>query len=81
MGWLYTIVIGLIIGLVARLLKPGADGLGWIMTILVGIGGSLLATAAGQMLGIYQAGAVAGFIASVIGAIVLLFIVQMIRRK
>ena len=81
MGWIYTIVIGLIIGLIARLLKPGENGMGWIMTILIGIGGSVLATGAGQLLGIYQAGAAAGFIASVVGAIVLLFIVQMIQRK
>ena len=62
MGFIGTIVIGLIVGLIARFLKPGDDSMGWIMTILIGIGGSLLATYGGQALGIYAAGQAAGFI-------------------
>jgi uncharacterized membrane protein YeaQ/YmgE (transglycosylase-associated protein family) len=81
MGILSTIVIGLIVGLVARMLKPGDDNLGWIMTILLGIGGSLLATYGGQALGLYTAGEGAGFIGSIIGAIVLLVVVGMVRKK
>ena len=50
MGLIGTIVIGLIVGLIARFLKPGDDSMGWIMTILLGIGGSLLATYGGQAL-------------------------------
>ncbi|MBB3104295.1 GlsB/YeaQ/YmgE family stress response membrane protein [Azomonas macrocytogenes] len=69
-----TIIIGLIVGLVARFLKPGSDTMGWIMTILLGIGGSLLATYGGQALGIYRAGEPAGFIGAVIGAVLLLLI-------
>lgn len=81
MGIVSTIVIGLIVGLVARMLKPGDDNLGWIMTILLGIGGSLVATYGGQALGLYTAGEGAGFIGSIIGAIVLLVVVGMVRKK
>lgn len=56
MGLIGTIIVGLIVGLVARFLKPGDDSMGWIMTILLGIGGSLLATYGGQAIGFYQAG-------------------------
>lgn len=81
MGILSTIFIGLIIGLIARLLKPGNDQMGWIMTILLGIGGSMIATYGGQAMGLYQAGQGAGFIGSVVGAIVLLVVVGMIRKR
>lgn len=74
MSIIATILIGLLVGLVARFLKPGNDSMGWIMTILLGIGGSLLATYGGQALGIYEADEAAGFIGAVIGAIVLLVI-------
>ncbi|MBP7565356.1 MAG: GlsB/YeaQ/YmgE family stress response membrane protein [Burkholderiaceae bacterium] len=76
-----TIVIGLIVGLLARALKPGNDKMGWIMTILLGIGGSLLAGYAGRALGWYGPGEVAGWIASVLGAIVLLIIYGLLTRK
>lgn len=75
-----TIIIGLIVGLIARLLHPGRDGLGLIMTALVGIGGAMLATYGGQFLGIYRAGQTAGFIGAVVGAIVILFIVTRLKR-
>jgi uncharacterized membrane protein YeaQ/YmgE (transglycosylase-associated protein family) len=74
MGILSTIFIGLLVGLAARFLKPGDDSMGWIKTILFGIGGSIAATYGGQALGLYQAGQGAGFIGSVIGAIILLFV-------
>ena len=80
MGIISTIVIGLIVGLVARLLKPGDDSMGWIKTILVGIGGSLIATYGGQALGLYQAGQGAGFIGSVVGAVVLLFLLAKLSK-
>ena len=72
---------GLVIGVLARLLKPGADPLGWIMTIVLGIVGSLVATYGGQMLGLYAPGQSAGWIASVIGAIIVLFIYGMATGK
>ena len=80
MGIIGTILIGLIVGLVARLLKPGDDSMGWIMTILLGIGGSLLATYGGQALGIYQAGEAAGFIGAVVGAIILPALYGLVAR-
>jgi len=80
MGIIGTIFIGLIVGLIARFLKPGDDRMGWIMTILLGIGGSIGATYGGQALGIYHAGQVAGFIGAVIGAIVLLVIYGAIKK-
>lgn len=78
---LSTIFIGLIVGLVARFVKPGDDPMGWIMTILLGIGGSMAATYGGQALGLYQAGQGAGFIGSVVGAVVLLVIYNMVTKK
>ncbi|CAH1745309.1 MULTISPECIES: GlsB/YeaQ/YmgE family stress response membrane protein [Thauera] len=80
MGIIATIFIGLIVGLVARLLHPGKDGLGLIMTALLGIAGSMLATYGGQFLGIYRAGEAAGFIGAVIGAIVILFVVTRLKK-
>ncbi|KAF1046951.1 GlsB/YeaQ/YmgE family stress response membrane protein [Xylophilus sp.] len=76
-----TIIVGFIVGLIARAIKPGDDKLGWIWTILLGIAGSLLAGYVGQAAGWYAAGQPAGWIASVVGAIVLLFIVQVVRKK
>ena len=81
MGIIGTIFIGLIVGLLARFIKPGDDSMGWIMTILLGIAGSLLATYGGQALGIYQAGEAAGFFGALVGAVVLLVIYLVIRPK
>lgn len=81
MTLLYTILIGFLAGLVARALKPGDDSLGFLLTVALGVGGSLLATYGGQALGIYQAGERAGFIAAVVGAIVILFVVGLVRGK
>jgi uncharacterized membrane protein YeaQ/YmgE (transglycosylase-associated protein family) len=81
MGWIYTIVIGLIVGLIARLIKPGKDAMGWILTILLGIGGAFIAGLIGQVLGFYRPGQPAGFIASVLGAILLLVIFGAINKK
>ncbi len=81
MGIISTIVIGLIVGAIARLLLPGEQKMGWILTCLLGIGGALIAGFVGQALGWYAAGEPAGWIASVIGAIVLLLVVGMVRRR
>jgi uncharacterized membrane protein YeaQ/YmgE (transglycosylase-associated protein family) len=75
------IFIGLIVGLIARLLKPGNDRMGWIMTILLGVGGSIAATYGGQALGVYQVGETAGFIGAVIGAVVLLIIYGAVKKR
>ena len=74
MGFIWTIIIGFVIGVLAKFLHPGRDNMGFIMTTLIGIGGSLLATFIGQALGLYAAGQPAGFIGAVIGAIILLVI-------
>lgn len=81
MGIIGTIFIGLIVGLLARFLKPGDDSMGWIMTILLGIGGSLAATYGGQALGIYQVGQGAGFIGALVGAVVLLVIYGLVKKN
>ena len=76
-----TIIVGFVVGLIARAIKPGDDKLGFIMTILLGIAGSFLASYIGVAMHWYQQGEPAGWIASVVGAIVLLFIYGLIRRK
>jgi uncharacterized membrane protein YeaQ/YmgE (transglycosylase-associated protein family) len=81
MGIIWTIVLGFVIGLIAKLVHPGKENMGLIMTILLGIAGSFLAGIIGQSIGWYQAGEGAGFIASVIVAIVLLVIYGMIKGK
>ncbi|MHC8398130.1 GlsB/YeaQ/YmgE family stress response membrane protein [Pseudomonas sp. MDT1-17] len=81
MGIIGTIFIGLIVGLLARFLKPGDDSMGWIMTILLGIGGSLAATYGGQALGFYRAGEGAGFLGALVGAVILLVIYGLIKRN
>lgn len=81
MALLGTILIGLLVGLVARIIKPGRSGMGWILTILLGIGGSLLATWGGQQLGLYQPGETAGFIGAVVGAVVLLVLWGAFNKK
>lgn len=75
---LWTLFIGLIIGAVAKLLMPGKDPGGWIVTILLGIAGSFVASYLGRMVGWYQEGQSAGFIMSVLGAILLLFVYRLL---
>ena len=72
MGIVWTILVGFVIGVIAKFLHPGKDNMGFIATIALGIGGSFLAGVIGQFLGWYQAGEGAGFIASVVVAILLL---------
>jgi uncharacterized membrane protein YeaQ/YmgE (transglycosylase-associated protein family) len=79
MGILWTVLIGLIVGAIARFVLPGEQKMGWILTILLGIGGSMLAGFLGKALGWYADGQAAGWIASVVGAVVLLFVVGKVR--
>ena len=81
MSIVWTILIGFVAGLIARAIKPGDDSMGIIMTTVVGILGALAATYLGQAMGWYIAGQGAGFIASVVGAIVLLFVWSLIAKK
>lgn len=81
MSFIITAIVGLIVGLIARAIKPGDDQLGLIMTAVLGIAGSFIASYAGQALGLYAAGTAAGWIASVVGAVVLLFIYSAVVKK
>jgi uncharacterized membrane protein YeaQ/YmgE (transglycosylase-associated protein family) len=81
MSILGTILVGFIVGLIARALKPGDDRLGIIMTTLLGIAGAFIARYAGVALGLYQEGEAAGWIASIIGAVILLFIYSLARGR
>lgn len=78
-----TIIIGLLAGLVAKLLMPGRDPGGFIITILLGIAGAFIATWLGQAVGWYRAGETAGFIGAVVGAIIILAAYRLIvgRRR
>ncbi len=78
---LITIVIGFVVGLVARFLLPGKDAAGFIVTTVVGIAGAVLATYVGQSLGWYAPGEGARFIASVLGAMVLLVGLRVLRGR
>ncbi|ABM96513.1 GlsB/YeaQ/YmgE family stress response membrane protein [Methylibium sp. Pch-M] len=75
MGIITTLIVGLIVGALARFVMPGEQKMGWILTCVLGIAGSFLAGFVGQSLGWYAVGEPAGWIASVLGAVVLLFIV------
>jgi len=78
---LSIILVGLAIGLVARFVFPGPQPMGWIATIVLGVGGAFVAGLGGQALGIYKVGEAGGFIAAVIGALLLLFIYRAVQRK
>lgn len=80
LGWIYAGVIGLIAGAVAKMIMPGRDPGGWIITMLIGIAGSLLMTFVGQKLSFYAPGEKAGFLWSIVGAIVLLGGYRLVKR-
>jgi uncharacterized membrane protein YeaQ/YmgE (transglycosylase-associated protein family) len=80
MGLIATLIIGLIVGVVAKLLMPGKDPGGFIVTTILGIAGAFVAKFIGQALGWYQEGQPAGFIASVVGAILLLAIYRLLTK-
>ena len=82
MHLIWSLIVGLIIGAVAKLLMPGRDPGGWIITMLLGIAGSVVAGFLGRALGIYHAGdAGPGLIASVIGAVILLALYRVALRR
>ena len=81
MGIIGTIVIGLLAGLVAKLLMPGRDPGGFIVTTLLGIVGAAVATYLGQALGWYRAGEGAGFVGAVVGAVLILLGYRMFLRR
>lgn len=81
MHWIWTILIGFFAGLVARMIMPGKNPSGFIMTAVLGVAGSVLASFIGQAVGWYAPGHVTGFIGSVVGAIVLLFVYHAVTRN
>ena len=81
MGIIGTIIVGLIVGALARFLLPGEQKMGWILTCLLGIAGSVIAGFVGQAMGWYSVGETAGWIASVLGAIVLLFVAGKLKGR
>ena len=81
MNILWAIVVGLVVGALAKLIMPGRDPGGVLVTILLGIAGAVLASFLGRALGWYAQGQSAGFIASVVGAIILLAIYRLIRGR
>ena len=78
---LWTILIGFLVGLVAKFLMPGRDPGGFIITVILGIAGSFLATYLGAAMGWYQQGETAGFIAAVLGSIVLLLLYRLLIKR
>ena len=80
-GWLGWIVIGLIAGAIAKAVMPGRDPGGCLVTILIGIAGAVLAGFLGQAVGWYDSGEGAGFLAAIVGAILILFVYRMIARR
>ncbi|MGP5202366.1 GlsB/YeaQ/YmgE family stress response membrane protein [Psychrobacter aquimaris] len=81
MSFIWMIIVGLVAGLLARAIKPGSDPMGWIMTIVLGIVGALVGGFLASLIGINADGGFTGLIFSVIGAIILLFIYEMIMSK
>lgn len=78
---IWTILIGFVVGLLAKMLTPGRDPSGFIITVVIGVAGSLLATYAGQALGWYQPGQSAGFFGGLVGAIILLLVYRLVSKK
>jgi len=74
MGFIGTIIVGFIVGVLAKFIHPGRENMGFIMTTLLGIAGAIVATYLGQLIGWYQAGQGAGFIGGTVGAIIILAI-------
>ncbi|MGH6900260.1 MAG: GlsB/YeaQ/YmgE family stress response membrane protein [Geminicoccaceae bacterium] len=81
MGFIWTLIIGLLAGIVAKFLMPGRDPGGFIITMLLGVAGAFLATWLGQAVGWYQAGEGAGFIGAVVGAVILLIVYRLVKRS
>ncbi|HCW20318.1 MULTISPECIES: GlsB/YeaQ/YmgE family stress response membrane protein [Achromobacter] len=81
MSFIIMIIVGFIVGLIARAIMPGDQNMGIIMTTILGIIGAVVAGFLGQTMGWYAEGEPAGWIASVVGAIIVLFVVGMIAKK
>jgi len=78
---IWTILLGLAAGIIAKFIYPGKQNMGWIVTTLLGIAGSFVATYLGKALKIYQPGETAGFIGAIVGALIILFVYSLIKKK
>ena len=78
---IWMVLIGLVVGILAKLLHPGKENMGTVMTTILGVAGSLVATFLGRLVGFYKEGEAAGFLMAVVGAVVLLVIYGMVRGK
>ena len=81
MSLIWTLIIGVVVGAIAKLLMPGKDPGGFFITMLLGVAGAFVGTFLGRALGLYAADQSAGFIASIVGAVVLLAIYRMFTRR
>ena len=81
MHWLWTILIGFVAGLIAKAVTPGSGPSGFWLTAILGIAGALAATFIGQITGLYPEGHPAGFVASIVGAVILLVVYHLVARK
>jgi uncharacterized membrane protein YeaQ/YmgE (transglycosylase-associated protein family) len=77
----WTILLGLAAGIIAKFIFPGKENMGAIVTALLGIAGSFVASYGGQWLKIYQPGQAAGFIGSIVGALIILFVYSLFKKK
>ena len=80
-GLLITIIIGFVVGVIAKFIMPGKENMGFILTTLLGIAGSIVATYAGQSFGWYDASQGAGWIGSIVGAFLLLWIYKKFQTR
>ena len=78
---IWVIIIGFIAGAIAKFLMPGRDGGGFIITTLLGVGGAIVANFLGRAIGWYTEGEGAGFIAAIVGAIIILSVFRFIKKK
>jgi len=78
---LWTLIVGFFVGVIAKLIYPGRQNMGWILTIVLGIAGAFVATYLGQWLRIYQPGEAAGFVGAIVGALIILFVYNLVKRK
>ena len=81
MSIILFLLMGLVVGAIARLIVPGRERGGWVVSMLLGVGGSLLGGLVGRALGLYREGESAGFIMSLIGAVVVVFAYQAFTRR
>lgn len=81
MSIIWTILMGLVAGIIAKFIYPGKENMSWIWTIVLGVAGSFVATYLGKMVGIYKPGEAAGFIGAIVGALILLFVYNQLKKK